>query len=329
MKNSKKIIVVVLSLMLVIAISPIQSEAAAKINIKRKTLTVGQSATLKIKGTKKKAKWSSSNKKVATVSSKGKVKARKAGTATITAKIAKKKYTCKITVKAKNITKGDIPKKDNDSSNNSGNSDNNGDNFNKEDNFSADEALKNISYEVLDTGKGVVAILKNNNDVTVSIDAKMVYYNNGAMIGTTGGMDNYAFEPGTECALGFIGPTDNDFNYVDYNDYKLSMSIEKGSDSLITGAKKISVNAQVGADNITAEFVNNSGKSLEFIYAVCIFYDKNKKAIDWEGKYINCKTPGSADYATFDFPYDDNFDTVRPDSYEIYINHAYDYDWNQ
>ena len=51
-----------------------------------------------MKGTKAKVTWSTSNKKVATVS-KGVVKARKEGTAVITAKAGKKKLTCKITVK--------------------------------------------------------------------------------------------------------------------------------------------------------------------------------------------------------------------------------------
>lgn len=72
--------------------------ASIKINTKKKTLKVKQTCTLKISGTKKKVKWTSSNKKVATVSSKGKVTAKKKGTATITAKVGNKKYTCKITV---------------------------------------------------------------------------------------------------------------------------------------------------------------------------------------------------------------------------------------
>ena len=78
-----------------------------KLNTKKKTLTVGQKITLKVKSVKpakasKKVTWKSSKKSVATVSSKGVVKAKKAGTATITAtsKSNKKvKATCRITVK--------------------------------------------------------------------------------------------------------------------------------------------------------------------------------------------------------------------------------------
>lgn len=74
-------------------------EAKVKLNKTKVTMTVGKSLTLKMRGTSKKPKWSTSNKKIATVSNKGKVKAKKAGKVTITAKIGKKKYRCRITVR--------------------------------------------------------------------------------------------------------------------------------------------------------------------------------------------------------------------------------------
>lgn len=48
-------------------------------------------------------KWSSSNSKVVTVSKKGKLTAKKAGTVTITATLNKKKYRCKITVLSRTV----------------------------------------------------------------------------------------------------------------------------------------------------------------------------------------------------------------------------------
>lgn len=84
-----------------------QTEAKAKVKLNKKklVLTVGKKAKLKVKGTKKKVKWSSSKKKIATVTKKGVVKAKKKGTAKIVAKIGKKKYTCKVVVKAKKKAK--------------------------------------------------------------------------------------------------------------------------------------------------------------------------------------------------------------------------------
>lgn len=66
----------------------------------------GNTVTLKAyyKGKSKSASWSTSSKSVATVSSKGVVTGKKAGKATITAKIGKYKITCKVTVKTQSLS---------------------------------------------------------------------------------------------------------------------------------------------------------------------------------------------------------------------------------
>lgn len=97
-----------LAAMGLVATTPDDAFAATKktpkLSTTSKTLTKGKAFTLKVKNAgKAKVKWTSSNKKVATVSKVGKVTAKKAGKATITAKVGKKKLTCKVTVK--NLTK--------------------------------------------------------------------------------------------------------------------------------------------------------------------------------------------------------------------------------
>ena len=101
---SSSLIVVTPTLVPNLPTSNVVQATSIKISNTKKTLYVGNKYTLKIKGTKKKVKWTSSNKKVATVNSKGKVTAKKKGTATITAKVSGKKYKCKITVKSKKST---------------------------------------------------------------------------------------------------------------------------------------------------------------------------------------------------------------------------------
>jgi hypothetical protein len=84
--------------------------AAIKLSKKEITLEAGKSQTLKITGTKQKVTWSSSKTSVATVSSTGKVTAKGAGTAVITATVNKKKYTCKITVKTATVVNPNVTK---------------------------------------------------------------------------------------------------------------------------------------------------------------------------------------------------------------------------
>lgn len=72
------------------------------------TLTKKKTYTLSLKGTDAKVKWKSTNKKVITVNSQGKVTAKGAGTAYITAKSGGKTYKCKITVEAPSISKSKV-----------------------------------------------------------------------------------------------------------------------------------------------------------------------------------------------------------------------------
>ena len=99
MKKSKKLFMMLLvCLLMSMSVMPI-SASAAKLNKKSITLNVGKTYTLKTAGIKGKITWSSNKKSIATVSSKGVVKAVKKGTAVVTAKYGKKKLTCKVKVK--------------------------------------------------------------------------------------------------------------------------------------------------------------------------------------------------------------------------------------
>ena len=97
----KSTLLILLTLITMLALPLTANAAKVKLNKKKTTVYVGDTVRLKVKGTKKKVKWSSSNKNVAAVSKKGKVTGRKEGKATITAKVGKKKYKCKVTVRKK------------------------------------------------------------------------------------------------------------------------------------------------------------------------------------------------------------------------------------
>ncbi|MCR5692330.1 MAG: family 43 glycosylhydrolase, partial [Eubacterium sp.] len=109
MRRNRKALACLLALAVAVGtlISPEEAAAAKKVKLNKKKLTlrVGKKYKLKLKNNKKKVKWSSSKKKVATVTKKGLVKAKKKGTCKITAKVGKKKYVCKVTVKKKKTTK--------------------------------------------------------------------------------------------------------------------------------------------------------------------------------------------------------------------------------
>ena len=76
---------------------------AASLSEKSITLVEGEKKTLKVKGTKSKAHWSSDNKNIATVKN-GVVTAKKSGATSIRVKVSGKVFKCKVWVKAVKIT---------------------------------------------------------------------------------------------------------------------------------------------------------------------------------------------------------------------------------
>lgn len=104
----KKLLTRLFIAMLILTFTPTmntQAKTKIKLNKTKISLQRGKTYTLKVKGTKKKVKWSSNKKTIATVTRKGKVTAQKPGTAVITAKIGKKKYKCKVKVWQKTTKK--------------------------------------------------------------------------------------------------------------------------------------------------------------------------------------------------------------------------------
>ena len=113
MKRMKRLIAAMLFVICTAVTVPtaqpaVQTAYAAKtvtISKKSVTLKVGQTTNLRVKNTSKKARWTTSNKRVVTVNQSGRIVAKKNGTATVTAKIGKRAYKCKVTVKASSNSK--------------------------------------------------------------------------------------------------------------------------------------------------------------------------------------------------------------------------------
>ena len=124
MGRVKRFVAALLTVVLLVTMLPFaQTEVYAakkmKLNKKKITLTVGKKKRLRVKHKPKgvKVKWRSKNKKIARVSKKGVVRAKRPGKATIIAKIGKKKLKCRVRVKAKK--KPSVKKPSGSSANNS------------------------------------------------------------------------------------------------------------------------------------------------------------------------------------------------------------------
>ena len=96
-----------LALMMIVTVAVVPASAASvKLSRSSISLTKGYSTTLSVSGTTSKVTWSTGNKNVATVSSKGKVVGKKVGSTYIYAKVNSSTLKCKVNVVAGKIAVG-------------------------------------------------------------------------------------------------------------------------------------------------------------------------------------------------------------------------------
>ena len=353
-KGMKKASVLLLAFMVMLCmITPVS--AASKLNKSSVALCTGQSVQLKISG---KAKWSSSNKSVATVTQKGKVSAKKKGTTTITAKVGKKKYTCKVTVEAPKLSKSKVSlaagksytlkmsgtkrKVTWKSSKPSVASVKNGKvtakkagtakitakvlgksftckvTVTKKGSTTSNTASRGqgVTYHAEGTSTGVVAILENRNSYTVDVHADCVFYLNGKMVRKVSD-GNYAFEGKRKCVMDFYAGN------IEWDSFKISLQPRKALSSIIGNVKNIRVTSNYGANNVMAN-VTNSGKKNEFTHLTTVYY-QNGKIVGSDSTYVTVSTPGASKVVDFSLPHDKNYQVIPSDRYEIYVDYSYGY----
>lgn len=99
MKFRKLLLLAVLFIFSFVLVFPVESKAAGKVDLNKKKLTleVGETYQLRVKNTKSRIRWSSTNRRVVAVKN-GRLNAKAMGDAWITARVNGRKYMCRVTV---------------------------------------------------------------------------------------------------------------------------------------------------------------------------------------------------------------------------------------
>lgn len=270
--------------------STIAKAASIKINKSFLNLKAGETYTLKITGTKSKISWSSSNKEIASVSSKGKVTAKAIGTAIITAKIGSKKCTCRVTV---------------------------------EDSLTNEKAVKNITYVEAETDCGFVAIVTNENNVNVHAEIEVVFYDDNEKKLSSEKTSGF-FGPGMKCAWLFPNPRDSSFNPIEYSSYQVNIKATIiQHDPFINHIDDIDLKVNEIYDNIEVTVTNKSDDILENVYIAAVFY-QNGNIVGYSSGGLGNLSGGGSDMVNICRPFSPNLsEVILYDNYELYVNEAY------
>ena len=359
MKKIKKICIIIFTVM-IFAVSIPSTNASAKVAISKskQTLYVGQSLKLSVTGTKSSVKWSTSDKRVATVS-KGNVLAKKAGTAKITAKIGKKSYVCKVTVKNLSLTNtnlvlyegntkaikltGAYKKVSWSTSNNSIatvsngkivakkvgtaviNAKHNGKTYSckvtVKSSFNSSTGISKISYNSYKLSDGVFVIAKNNYSYSMYVTAIITYFDSSGNLIFTTEDDNFCFEPNATSTFHFCNPYDRDYNDVPYSYYKISFSADQAT-YRTPNSRDIELSGTVGSSDFIVSSKNVGNIRSDSTCIAVVYYSKGVPVF-YEEQYVDTSNIGAITYTNFSLPYDSNYDNIEFDNYKLFIKYSF------
>lgn len=297
-------------------VNPATADAKAKLNKKKLALYVGNTYKLKVKGTKKKVKWSSNRKKVASVTKKGVVTAKKSGTAVITAKVGSKKYKCKVTVRgvAPIVNVPSVPTATTTPTGNVSTVSN-----------SVLAANLSVSVEPIQNSSYAVFSITNNNTQAVPY-YKVNYQFKSAenAVVNTGSFTGYVISPGqTQYRTEYIGK--KYIPMIDVSQSIMSVTVNTSLNYVDAGSVVTITDSKTVDGDISLTYYNADTADVS-VSTNILFYDAQGMLIDARWEYC-LLTSGKTEFVTVSAPYDYNENDEKVSTYSTYkiYNYAYKY----
>lgn len=255
----KKTLSVIIIACMILGAIPMQ-KVYAYVRLSKEDLTMyeGESTRLKIKGSSKKFKWSSSNKSVATVDQTGKITAKTEGYAIIYAKRGEEKLSCWVDVL-----------------------------FNKE------KALENIKVTPGILLDGAMALIENNYTENVQVNISFAFYDKNNKIVYTDEAEYISVPNGNFCIERvYADVLENGTYSVDATISDVS------KDDCINKPDNISLsNVNKTSDGLRMQVKNECGKTIDSARVTCVYYIDGR-VVGCEREIINDLPPNSRKFIT-------------------------------
>lgn len=324
-KISKVLLVAIAFFMLVSCVNVFPKVSHAKTTTKKLTMTVGDKKKWYIFGTSKKPSYKSSNKKIASVSKKGIITAKKKGKCTITAKVSGRTFKYKVTVKKKvvpsvvtntvtnppsftttdpvqSLTQTPAPTSEPVISNN-------------------ELAAKlEVNSSVLPSGRRLYTIT-NKNSVQIYMVKLSILYNNAEGISVKSGDESLFYLDPAETRYVVVS---NNVENADYSKTITSVTCTYSKYSKRVKAP-VTVTAQANpTDKTIVTTIVNPGSTKCTLQGVCLFKDAAGTILDAREIYVLLEA-GETKFETIREPYSiTTYDPIEYTNYElIYYADAY------
>ena len=183
---------------------------------------------------------------------------------------------------------------------------------NNKNEFNAETIEKNISI----TGSAeaedgtLVAIVKNNNKESVSLEVEAVFYDeNGDSVGSD---TNYlSIYNNQEMACNFYNTPS------DYSNYEINI---KAEDNYYNNySNQVDIKDNNTGEQITVQVTNNAGEDIEYVDTAVVFY-RDGKIVGYDEDYSDDLRDEKTATFNINYPYNENYYDVTFDEYKVYVS---------
>ena len=179
---------------------------------------------------------------------------------------------------------------------------------------------KNITCSGAITKEGnLIAFIMNSNNVAVEVEVEVEFYDtNGALVGSDKESLN-SLASNNEAVVEFWDTPNNFDNYKIYVDAVVS--------SAISYSDKVTLSHNNTGREVLVQVTNNSEEEIERVEVAIVYYLNNEVVGYDDDTEYDVKIGRSGNF-TFDYPTDKRYNNVSFDSYKVFVNQVYSYNWS-
>ena len=178
---------------------------------------------------------------------------------------------------------------------------------------------KNIKSNgaVTDLGKFIVFVT-NENNVAVDMEIEVEFYDaNGTIVGSDS-EDLQAVGAKADIAIDMWSTPDS------FDNYKIYVDAEQTTKN--SYFDKLELTHNNNGKEIVAQVKNNSSDTIDYITVSVVYYQGNTVVGYDDNIETDIKTGRSGNFK-LNYPYNKKYKDVQFDSYKVFINEAYSYNW--
>ncbi len=181
------------------------------------------------------------------------------------------------------------------------------------------DLAQNVSSSGTMTQEGkLVVLVKNNNNVAVDLDIEVEFYDADGLIAGSDSDSLMAVGANAEVAVEMYSTPESFDNYKIYVDVTATEQISYFD--------KVELVHNNNGEEIVVQVKNNSQDEIDYIEVGIVYYQGDKVVgYDYDNE-IDIKPERSANFSLY-YPHDDDYDDVNFDTYKVFINEAYSYNW--